>query len=187
MNLILVSIFQYVGMERTWMVIFAKNAKKESIYHTTTKKDRALALTVLQDIIHQFRALTGARHVQSDLTKAAMVNLLVTFVKPVNTAMLKLQHPALTAQKGTFNQNQVRTIASHVQSDLTKAAMVNLLVTFVNPVVTAMLKQQHLALAVQKGTSNQNQVKAIAFHVQSDFVRTKLVKRNVTYVKDKEL
>lgn len=123
-------------MERTWMVIFAKNAKKESIYHTTTKKDLALALTVLLAIIHQFRALTGARHVQSDLTKAAMVNLLVTFVKRV---------------------------------------------------VTAMLKQQHLALTVQKGTINQIQVRAIAFHVQSDFVRTKLVKRNVTHVKDKEL
>lgn len=83
-------------MERTWMAMFAKNAQKESICHTTTKKDLALALTVLLDIIHQFRALAGARHVKSDLAKAAMVNLSVIFVKPVNTAMLKQQHPALT-------------------------------------------------------------------------------------------
>lgn len=135
-------------MEHIWMGMTAKTVQQESIYPTTTMQDLAHALTVLLDITHRFQAVNGARHVQSDLTKAAMVNLLVTFVQPVVTGMLKQRHFALSVLQGSTHQ---------IQDPL-------------------------LVNTVQKDTTHQLQVIAIAYHVQLDIAKTTSVEQNVDHV-----
>lgn len=155
-------------MEHTWMVIIAQNALRESIYHTTTRQDIVLALTVLPDITHQVQAMAGAINAHWGLTKAALVDLIVTFVHPVVTALMKQQHPALrvlqgsthqfqdpplvlTVLKDTTHQLQVMAIASHVQLDIGKIILAKQHVIHVKSGNITMLQGRRIVNIVKKG------------------------------------
>lgn len=63
-------------------------------------------MTVLPDITHQVQAVYGAVHVKSGLTKAAVVEPVVTFVQQVVTVMLKQRHSALSVLLGFTHRVQ---------------------------------------------------------------------------------
>lgn len=88
-------------------------------------------MTVLQDITHQVQVMAGAINAKSGITKVALVDLIVTLVQPVVTALLKQRHPVLRVLQGSTPQVQVPPPALIVQKDTTHQLQVMLIASLV--------------------------------------------------------